>query len=125
MEQLFLQQLLERHAQPQEQSNKLLELARYNHTPIGIIAASYVMLTADDIDLTLARQRKTGERFGEAAVALNILTQVQVEWLLEIQQFRRACHVVEAAALSGIVPFADAIASFAEFLHQAPTVPTA
>ncbi|MEE8169344.1 MAG: hypothetical protein V3T70_02240 [Phycisphaerae bacterium] len=99
MSQSLLKRLTDERALSEAESEKLAGLARHSHTPIGMIAFSYAMLTTEDIDAILERQQETGERFGEAAVALNKLTTAQVDRLLEIQEFRRASSILEAAVL--------------------------
>lgn len=52
---------------------------------IGNIISQANNLTADQIEQILAHQRKTGQRFGEAAVALGIIRHQDVVWALAQQ----------------------------------------
>jgi hypothetical protein len=118
MEQQFIQHLVTHGHLPSDRCEELKAQVRHNHTPIGMIAMAYALLSLDQIDEALDRQQVTRERFGEAAVSLGAITSEQVEWLLKVQRFRRASSVVEAATLSGMLRFEDAASLFGEFLRR-------
>lgn len=121
MEQQFIQYLVAGGALRPHEREKLQALARHNQTPIGMIALGYALMSLDEIDDALVRQQETGERFGEAAVALGAITLDQVERLLEVQRFRRAAFVVEGAILSGMLSNSNAIEAFGLFLRKHST----
>ena len=69
--------------------------------PIGLIAVGHGLISGTNIDDVLEHQRDTCVRFGEAAVEMRLLSQRQVDTLLEIQRFREAAEIAEGAGPDG------------------------
>lgn len=65
---------------------------------IGSIVSEANNLTHEQVESVLAHQRKTGQRFGEAAVALGLLKPKDVLWALS-QQFRYPYVLPDSASV--------------------------
>lgn len=84
--------------------------------PLGSIAFSYGLLSADDVDLVLTEQRRQHRPFGEIACAMGMLTKVQVDSLVRIQTLRSAVETAEALVLAGCVSHDRLFAALGQFL---------
>lgn len=104
----FVEFVIERDLVPAGAITRLVQSNRYVREPIGMIALSHGLLTPDQIDAILDRQRGSNKRFGELGVELGFLTPQQVETLVKIQEFRVASGISEALALSGTLSCEDA-----------------
>jgi hypothetical protein len=120
----FVQFLTEQGALPQYLSHHLGQ-RRFVREPIGMIAVGHGVLTPDQIDAVLTRQRSSGERFGSIAVELGFLTQQQVDVLLQIQEFRSSAEIVEDLALAGVLPLQDGVRQLGAALLSRASEPTA
>lgn len=116
----FVEFLTENGRITQDQAHNLDAWLRHDPQPLGMIAMSHGLLTGHEIDEVLQRQSETRELFGDVAVKTALLTNQQLERILEVQQFRRHVTVVESLALSGRMGIEDAAECFAEFLRWQP-----
>ena len=119
MEQDFLGYLVTRGLLSEERSRNIRQTIRIVRDPIGAVAFSHGLLTGEDIDLVLSRQREEHRPFGHIATELGMMTQQQVEILVRIQHARAALSLAEALALAGVVPLNVSLAELPGFLSPA------
>lgn len=94
--------------------------AMSNREPIGMIAVAHGLITGEQIDEVLDRQRQSGEKFGQVGIELGLLTEKQVQTLLEIQRQRMVTVVLEALSLSESLPLREGLLAHAEFITSQP-----
>jgi hypothetical protein len=116
MEQDFLAYLVSRGHLPEQRSLAIRQTVRIAREPIGAIAFAHGLLTGEDIDLILSRQREEHRPFGQIAAELGMLTQIQVDTLVRVQHARAALSLAEALALASIVPLETAVAELNAYL---------
>lgn len=100
-------------------ARRVEEWIQSNHEPIGKIAVEHGLICGRQIDEILNMQRETRTLFGEIAIALHILTQVQVDRLLDIQRLRSLNSGIEALSLSGLIPLDESLHLLAQFTISA------
>ncbi len=100
-----------------DDARRISAWAARTRTPIGLIAVSHGLIGGAHIDLVLERQRSSCKRFGAEAVEMDLLTQTQVDVLLQVQQFRQAAEFAEGIALAGIISFEEASSALGAFLQ--------
>jgi len=93
-------------------------VSRSARVPIGMIAVGHGLISGAQIDDILDRQSESGMRFGEAAVDMGLLTDDQVETLLDIQAFRQCAEQAEVSALLGLLPFQEVARALGDFLQK-------
>jgi hypothetical protein len=116
MQHPFVQFLIDRDLVSPAAAQQLLGRGCLVREPIGMIALSHGLLQATQIDAILDWQRNCSERFGEIAVSLGFLTAAQVDLLVKIQEFRAACAITEALALSDVLGYEDSVRYLGAFL---------
>ena len=88
--------------------------------PIGMIAVAHGLLSYQQIDELLKRERSPDTRFGDVVVEMGFLTRDQVETLLAIQRFRQSMDLAERLAVAGVLPLRQAASALGEFLQTKP-----
>ena len=112
----FIQFLTERDLVSENVAQRLTAKCKILREPIGMIAAGHGLLTPDQIDIILDRQRDCQSRFGEIAIELGHLMPEQVDNLVKIQQFRTGAQITEALVLGSVLSFGDAVQYLGGFL---------
>lgn len=79
---------------------------------IGDLLVSLNKITTDDVDLILKRQHETGERFGDAAKALSLISEEDIQRVVSLQFDYSLLHSFDDSQLSGELycahrPFSD------------------
>ena len=120
MKTAFAEFLVQRNQISSEVAERLSEWCRRTRVPIGLIAVGHGLISGAHIDDVLEHQRESCVRFGEAAIEMGLLTQHQVDALLDIQRFREAAEITEGLALSGQLSFSKASEALGAFLQQDP-----
>jgi hypothetical protein len=101
-------------------ADRITRWAMHNQQPIGMIAVDHALVIGRQIDEILYRQRRSNLKFGQIAVELGYLSQEKVDILLRIQRSRMLAHIIEALALSGLIPLEDGISLLSDFSRQLP-----
>jgi hypothetical protein len=112
----FIEVLEKEGLLPSERLEWLRLMRRPPAEPIGSIAFSHGMLTGDDVDQILDRQKQSRQPFGQIAVEMGILDDRQITRLLEIQRLRSLMATAEAMILTGMCPTADVMSRLGRFL---------
>lgn len=129
----FLHYLKAEGVLPADQTQWAQHPRRQPAEPIGSIAFSHGLLTGEDVDRILDRQRHSRRPFGEIAVEMGILDHRQIDRLLEIQKLRSTIAMAEAIILTGVCPPEEVISRLGRFLFgrygrtidgRQPTLPT-
>ena len=76
------------------------------------------MLSRDQVDMVLERQRETRQLFGEIATEAGILSPEALDRLLQIQQLRTVFEAAEAIVLAGVCPTAEMMGVLSRFLAE-------
>lgn len=74
------------------------------HVPqknIGDLLVNLNKITTEDVDLILKRQRETGERFGDAAKALSLISEEDIQRVVSLQFDYSLLHSFDESQLSG------------------------
>lgn len=74
------------------------------HVPqkhIGDLLVNLNKITIEDVDLILKRQRETGERFGDAAKALSLISEEDIQRVVSLQFDYSLLHSFDESQLSG------------------------
>ncbi len=118
MEMDFLEFLAAERVLTPDQAARVRERTGKMREPIGSIAFSYGLVSGDDVDLILSEQRREHRPFGEIAAAMGVLTRVQVEALVRVQQVRSAVETAEALVLADAAPPGAVFGALGRFLGQ-------
>ena len=116
MQHPFVEFLIARDLVPKNVGDLLSGTCRVVREPIGMVAVGHGVLSADQIDGILDRQRESQKLFGEIAVELGFLTPEQVETLVKIQEFRVGAQISEALALAGVLSCEESIQYLGAYL---------
>lgn len=79
---------------------------------IGDLLVNLNKITTHDVDMILKRQRETGERFGDAAKALSLISEEDIQRVVSLQFDYSLLHSFDETQLSGELycahrPFSD------------------
>lgn len=83
---------------------------------IGRLAMLHGLLSGVDVEEVLRHQRNNGQRFGEIAIRMGMLTREQLEVLFRGQSVRACLELIEDLALAGLLDFNAGLLAAAEFV---------
>jgi hypothetical protein len=86
--------------------------------PMGRLAMLHGLLSGVDVEEVLRHQRTNGQRFGEVAIRMGMITREQLEVLFRGQSLRACLELVEDLALAGILDFTTGLVAATEFISS-------
>ncbi len=118
MKKTFLEYLLTTNRLKETKVNSVAAADTDAWEPLGRLALLHRIISPDDIDKILNRQKVGNEYFGQVAVQLNLMSEAQICVLLTGQAIRACVELMETLVLSEVLDLSAGLRALNEFLTQ-------